>query len=182
LATDAAAIAGLLAEPDRLRVVAALALGAATVAEVRAATGLSARAAGTALARLIDGELVIRGQDGRHYIVEEVFRAAARAATPDEGGADEHPGASDDASKVLRAFVRDGKLVSIPAHHGKRLVILDRLAQEFEPGRRYTERQVNAILRRWHDDTAALRRYLVDDEFLERDRGEYWRAGGTYHP
>jgi hypothetical protein len=57
--------------------------------------------------------------------------------------------------------------------------VLDVLAQEFEPGRRYPERTVNAILRRWHDDTASLRRFLVDEEFLARDGGQYWRVGGT---
>ena len=53
------------------------------------------------------------------------------------------------------------------------------LAQEFEVGMRYSERQVNAILRRFHDDVAALRRYLVDEEFLSRESGRYWRSGGT---
>ena len=83
---------------------------------------------------------------------------------------------------MLRSFVRGGRLTAIPTQHSKRLVVLDRLAQEFEPGQRYTERQVNSILRRWHDDTAALRRYLVDDGFMERDHGEYWRAGGSVEP
>jgi len=59
-------------------------------------------------------------------------------------------------------------------------VLLDVLAQEFEPGVRYPERVVNEILARFHPDTAALRRYLVDEEFMERDAGVYWRAGGTW--
>ena len=84
-----------------------------------------------------------------------------------------------DTDVVLRRFVRDGRLVSIPAQRSKRLIVLDRLAQEFEVGRRYPERMVNELLGRWHRDTAALRRYLVDDGFLDRDAGEYWRSGGT---
>ena len=83
---------------------------------------------------------------------------------------------------MLRSFVRDGRLVSIPAVRSKRLVVLDRLSQEFEPGKRYSEKMVNLILGRWHADTAALRRYLVDEGFLERAAGEYWRAGGTVEP
>jgi hypothetical protein len=82
--------------------------------------------------------------------------------------------------RVRRAFLRDGRLVGIPARRSKRLVVLDFLAQAFEPGRRYPEREVNRRLRAYHDDVAALRRYLVDEGFLERDRGEYWRAGGSY--
>jgi hypothetical protein len=80
---------------------------------------------------------------------------------------------------VLSAFVRDGRLASIPAAHGKRLVILDWLAQQFEPGVRYSEARVNLILGQRHSDAAALRRYLVDDGFLDRAGGHYWRSGGT---
>ena len=58
--------------------------------------------------------------------------------------------------------------------------MLDFLAQHFEPGSRYPEPDVNEILRRFHPDVAALRRYLVDEEFLERQDGSYWRAGGTF--
>jgi hypothetical protein len=56
--------------------------------------------------------------------------------------------------------------------------VLDWLAQRFEPGRRYSEAMVNLSLGQVHPDTAALRRYLVDDGFLSRDHGEYWRTGG----
>jgi len=48
----------------------------------------------------------------------------------------------------------------------------------FEPGVKYPERDVNAILRAWHDDHAALRRYLVDEGLLDREGGQYWRSGG----
>lgn len=174
-------LAGLLAEEDRLRAVAALVLGATTMAEVASAAGLEPREAGRALARLVDAGLVVRDKLGEHFVVVEAFRQAARAAAPTEP-ADEHPDAPPDAAKVLRAFVRGGRLLSIPAGKAKRQVIRDLLAQEFEPGRRYTERQVNAMLVRWHPDTAALRRYLVDDGFMERESGEYWRAGGTFAP
>ena len=50
----------------------------------------------------------------------------------------------------------DGRLVSIPSSHAKRLVVLDLVVQDFEPGEHYTERQVNAVLARWHDDVPAL--------------------------
>lgn len=81
---------------------------------------------------------------------------------------------------VLRAFLdADGRLVRIPAKHTKRLVVLDLLAQEFVPGERYPETEVNNRLRRFHDDVAALRRYLVENLFLAREAGVYWRTGGS---
>jgi hypothetical protein len=85
-----------------------------------------------------------------------------------------------DRDAVLRAFLTDdGALREIPTRLRKRLVVLDHLAQEFEPGVRYPETEVNARLRAFHPDVAALRRYLVEEEFLERREGLYWRAGGT---
>ncbi|HMK13323.1 MAG TPA: DUF2087 domain-containing protein [Acidimicrobiales bacterium] len=175
---DAAALVGLLADPDRRAVFAALVLGATSVDEVTRSSALDARATGRALSRLVDSGLVERGDDGALYLLAEAFTLAARAAAPvappDDLGDDD-----PDAAKVLRAFVRDGRLVSIPASHAKRLVVLDLLAQEFEPGRHYSESMVNLMLGKWHPDTAALRRYLVDDGFLAREAGEYWRIGGS---
>ena len=85
-----------------------------------------------------------------------------------------------DREAVLRAFVRpDGTLSAIPTRVRKRLVVLNEMAQSFEIGETYDETQVNNTLRAWHDDVAALRRYLVEDGFLERRDGRYWRAGGT---
>jgi hypothetical protein len=162
-------------------VVAALALGASTLPEIERSTGLDARGAGTALRRLEDGGLVVRSSDGGYYLLVHAFRMAARAAAPPPAPA-EHADAPRDASRVLRAFVRDGRLTSIPAARSKRVVVLDLLAQNFDPGRRYSEAMVNLILGRFHADVAALRRYLVDEGFLEREHGEYWRAGGTFVP
>jgi hypothetical protein len=78
----------------------------------------------------------------------------------------------------LRVFVGDGRIQALPAKHSRRLVLLDKIAQGFEPGVRYPERDVSLFLRALHADYAALRRYLVDADFLSRDNGEYWRSGG----
>lgn len=81
---------------------------------------------------------------------------------------------------VLRAFVgADGRLSSIPTRISKRLVVLDLIAQDFELGEIYPEATVNEILGRRHPDFAALRRYLVEEGFLDRRDGTYWRSGGT---
>lgn len=83
--------------------------------------------------------------------------------------------------RVLRNFLtEDGRLHTIPSKRAKLLVVLDHLAQTFEPGRVYPEAEVTEVLRRFHPDHAALRRYLVDDQFLTREDGHYWRSGGTF--
>jgi hypothetical protein len=80
----------------------------------------------------------------------------------------------------LRRYVRDGRISVIPVKRAARLLLLDRVAQAFEPGRRYPEPTVNEILKTFHDDHAALRRYLVDEGLLSRTPdGTYWRSGGT---
>jgi len=87
-----------------------------------------------------------------------------------------------DIDPALAPYFKDGRLEQIPRQRKKRLLLLDLLAQQFEPGVHYAEREVNDVLRRFNPDTAALRRYLVDEEFMEREAGEYWRAGGTFTP
>ncbi|MDH2413473.1 DUF2087 domain-containing protein [Nocardioides sp. CER19] len=79
-----------------------------------------------------------------------------------------------------RFLTPDGRLHTIPSKRAKRLVVLDHLAQSFEPGRVYPEREVVEILQRFHPDHAALRRYLVEEQFLTREDGYYWRSGGTF--
>ena len=176
-ALPAGDVVGLLAEGDRLRCVAALALGAVTVQEVATAAGLDVRRAGRALSRLVDGGLVESDRQG-YRLLEEELRASARAAAA-ASAADEHGEAPPAVARVLRSFVKDGRLTSIPAVRSKRLVLLDWLAQDFDPGRRFPEREVNEILRRRHEDTAYLRRALVDEGFMDRSGGRYWRTGGT---
>lgn len=83
------------------------------------------------------------------------------------------------ARKVMNAFGVDGRLQSIPSSPAKRLVILDWLAQLFEPGRHYSEAMVNLTIGQCHAGTAALRRYLADEGFLAREAGVYWRSGGS---
>lgn len=79
----------------------------------------------------------------------------------------------------LRAFVRGGQLAVMPARHAKRRLLLDEIARAFEPGVHYPERTVSLFLASIYPDHAALRRYLVDEGFLDRKAGEYWRSGGT---
>jgi hypothetical protein len=173
---DAATIVGLLADPARLKVVAALALGAGTIEEVSRLSGLPLKDVALAARRLARAGLVHR--DGhvlalRTTLFGVAARAAAEAAPPPQPLSDDP---AEDA--VLSAFVRNGRLTSIPAQRSKRLVVLDHLVRVFEPGVRYPEREVNALLAVWHPDVAALRRYLVDEGMLTRDAGVYWRTGG----
>ena len=166
---DAGTIVGLLADRTRLAVVAALVLGRTDVA---AATGLPARDVGRALARLRAAGLV----EGHDVRVDRIAEAARTAPVPTED-----LGYADPAvEQVVARFVRDGRLVAMPAPGEKRRVVLEHLVQVFEPGRRYPEKEVDAVLRALAETTdhATLRRYLVDHGLLDRAGGAYWRSGG----
>jgi hypothetical protein len=179
---DPAAWAGMLADAGRLKAFAAVVLGARTAADVADAAGLDLKAAVRALERLAAAGLVA-DQPGQGLTVDAaVFQQAARAAAAARPAADpEALGATPEQADVLRNFLTpDGRLTRIPAAHSKRMVVLDFLSQQFEPGRSYPERDVNFMLGKAHRDYAALRRYLVDEGFLERRDGFYWRAGGTF--
>jgi hypothetical protein len=77
--------------------------------------------------------------------------------------------------KVLRDYMVEGRLKLIPRQWKKREVILRYLVEQFEPGRRYSEREVNEVISQTHDDYATLRRELIDSRRMGREREVYWR-------
>jgi hypothetical protein len=168
------ALVGLLAEPVRLRVFSAVVLGARTTAEVVERSGVTLREAVEALRRLADGGLVTAGPSLTAQLDELKHAARSRASARPAESLD--PDRARDA--VLRTFLVDGRLVAIPMVKSKRRIVLEHLVTVFEPGVRYPEKEVNAILRAWHPDHAALRRYLVEELLLAREDGVYWRIGG----
>jgi len=78
--------------------------------------------------------------------------------------------------KVLRTFFKRGRLTNIPAQLKKRIIVLEKIVQEFEPEREYPEREVNGILLDFHEDVATLRRGLISQGLMERDKGMYRRV------
>jgi uncharacterized protein YkwD len=67
-----------------------------------------------------------------------------------------------DPPEQLRAFIRDGRITAMLAKRTRRLLLLDQVAQAFEPGRKYPEAAVDAVLKSIFDDHCTLRRHLVD--------------------
>jgi ArsR family transcriptional regulator len=158
------------------------------VEELAAASGLSAGTVVHHLKRLEAAGLVLAVP--RHPYVEyslrvdrlqAVSRELAGLERTEEAG-DELPGPDGEPlpaydAKVLRAFLRDGRLVSIPAHEKKRLVILGYLMDRcFAEDRVYSEPEVNELLGRYHEDVASLRRYLIGAGLMSRASGDYRRT------
>ncbi len=84
------------------------------------------------------------------------------------------PPKSDERARVVATFIKDGRLVSIPAQYKKRRYVMEELARSFEWGRLYDEKEVNAILKTFHDDVASLRREFIDQRIMLRENGRYW--------
>ncbi|MFD7696347.1 DUF2087 domain-containing protein [Streptomyces sp. NPDC059805] len=169
----------LFAEESRARAFAAVALGAGTTEQVARTAALSPRETAAALRRLREQGAVTTGDDGDLRVAYEVFRARARADARSEPGTDERVTGQTD--MVLRAFVRDGRLVRLPARWTRKKLVLRHIAEQtFEPGVEYPERAVDAKLRAWCEDSdeidhVTLRRYLVDLHHLHRSDGVYRR-------
>ncbi len=81
--------------------------------------------------------------------------------------------------KVFKSFFNGERIVQLPSSEKKYAVILRWLAERFEYGVQYPEKQVNEILTRHHPDYALLRRELVDRGYMRREKGIYWRIGET---
>ncbi|GAA2539648.1 MULTISPECIES: DUF2087 domain-containing protein [Streptomyces] len=176
-------VIGLFADETRVRVFAAVALGATSATEVAERTGLPTRDALVALRRLEDREVVAADAGGLAVSYDSFRRLARDAAGPrparDHGTGDER------AEAVLRTFLRDGRLVKLPAQWNRKKLVLRHIAERsFEPGREYSEKEVDDRLRAWCEggraDHVTLRRYLVDLHHLHRNDGVYRRpADGT---
>ena len=75
--------------------------------------------------------------------------------------------------KLLKNHFEYGKLKTIPVQRKKRRIILEKLAESFETGKVYPEKEVNLIIAQYHDDFCTLRRELIAEGIMEREHGEY---------
>jgi hypothetical protein len=172
-----------LADPERLSIAGLLARRAAGAQEIADEVALPVKRVRSHLNRLSAAGVVRLSDDRRAYRLDPAtLRWAAAQVGPTRDAGLPLGAANDDEGAVLRTFFRDGRLLEMPMKRGKRRIVLERIAIEFEPGIYYEESEVNGIVGRFFTDHAALRRYLVDEGFLERDHGRYWRAGGRVEP
>jgi hypothetical protein len=167
-----------LVDPQRLAVVGALAQRPRSSSELAELLELSVEDVLRVLAPFVQAGL-LASVDGVYHLDVDAWSAVARALPSDP---DANPrvafGMTADEAQTLARFFSGDRLTELPAQRSSRLVVLERLALEFEPGVRYDEREVTELLRRFHDDYTSLRRALVDEGYLDRAAGEYWRSGG----
>lgn len=168
-----------LASADRLRIIGVLVRGKATQADIAEQLHLPIRDVFNHLSFLVHVGLITES-DGLYDLNEKAVESYARGQfegkRPEFEAGQEQP---EDARKVLKSFLNaDGTLKQIPPMGNKLLIVLNFIVDAFALDTTYTEKEVNTILRRFHVDTAALRRYLVDNELMARksDGTQYWRV------
>ena len=168
-----------MASVERLRIIGVLTRGRATQAEIAEQLHLPLRDVYDNLAFLAHVG-VIHETDGVYDLDEKAIESFSRGQfegkRPSYEAGEEKP---EDVRKVLKSFLNaDGSLRQIPPQGNKLLIILNFLVDAFAFDTDYTEKEVNTILRRFHLDTAALRRYLVDNGLMARegDGSRYWRV------
>lgn len=170
----------LLMDEDRLRLIAALMAGEATLSTLSAAVNLAEPKVARHLDVLQRAGLVTTQDEPQTLLFQfnrqrfrtergAFFKAAARIGPPP-------PTFATPEEEVLNRFLDGERLVQLPVKGEKLLLVLEWLAGKFEPERRYAEKEVNQIIQQHHPDYASLRRFLVDNNFLQRERGIYWRS------
>lgn len=174
-----------MSDVERLRIIGALTRGPASAPQVAERLGMPFREAFEHLSFLVHIEVVrvqpaARRQDDLYELDRDGMQKMAQHRLA--GSREAYVPAPDldpKTRKVLASHLNpDGTIKQIPLQAGKLRVILDYLVAAFTPGVDYTEKEVNTILRRFHPDTAGLRRDLIDAGLLARESNgaRYWRV------
>lgn len=173
-----------LADSNRLKIVGLLAEKPYSVEELAALLGLKPQTISHHLARLAEAELVTSRAESYYSVyqldrkmLEERSRSMFSQNELSTVVADVDADAYD--NKVIKDYSRrDGSLKTLPSQRKKLEAILRHVVKSFDVGKRYSEKRVNEILSRFHEDTATLRRELVGYGLMKREGGggEYWRV------
>ena len=168
-----------MASAERLRVIGALVRGPATQAEIAEQLHVPVRDVFNHLAYLVYVG-VVREEDGNYELDEKAIESLARGQFEGKRPVYEaKEEKQEDVRKVLKAYLNaDGTIKQIPQEGKKLLIILNYMLDAFAFDVTYTEKEVNTIIRRFHVDTASLRRAYIDYGFLAResDGSKYWRV------
>ncbi len=170
-----------LVDTERLQIAGLLARKPLSAEQLAAQLEMKPAALARHLDKLIEAGLVrfeMKARSVRYKLHLEAARKLAARLAP----APARPALGQDLAEFDRQVLRhylsaDGAIKELPAQDKKMLPLLRYISEKIEPGRRYTEKQLNARLARFHTDVATLRRYLIDFKFMRRTvtGSEYWR-------
>lgn len=173
-----------LSDANRLKIVGVLAQGPASVEKLAEMLHLHPSTVSHHLSRLAKAGLVSARAEGYYSMyqlesknLESMAKRLLEQKTFPSVTAQVDMDAYE--RKVLQAFMtQDGRLKDFPVQQKKLEIILRQIVSKFEPGKHYPEKEVNQILSNIHEDTARLRRNLVEAKLMTREGGGgvYWRT------
>lgn len=183
---DPSVVAALksLTDATRLRIVGRLAAGPATVQQLAGELELPVAIVVRQVSLLRRAGVVAASvRAGEGYTLRIDTLQGLGRALDDRDRTFDDPSVAPDDARVLHGYLENGRLTTIPAQTGKRLVVLRWLVdQVFTEDREYPEKEVNQRLALFHPDVAALRRYMVDARLATREHGLYRRAAAPASP
>ena len=164
----------LLADETRLGIINALMVEDSYVEKLASALGLTPATICYHLKKM-EAAGIVKSSRTQFYIIyslnsgifdltlREFIRTEKPAEDPDEKYRRE----------VLSNFFKYGKLTRIPVQQKKREIVIRRIAEDFAANRDYTEKEVNEVILKYHDDFCTIRREMVGLGIMERDGGIY---------
>lgn len=169
-----------MSSAERLRIIGLLSQGSKSAADVASALGVHPSDVTRHLDQLTTSG-VVNEADGVYELNEKAIESLARGQFEGKRPSYDVQETDDTVRKVLKNYLKaDGSLKQLPPMGHKLLIILNFIVDAFDFDTNYTEKEVNTILRRFHVDTAALRRYMVDEGLMARESNgtKYWRVKG----
>ena len=170
-----------LSDANRLKIVGLLAGSSHTVEQLAAALNLGASTVSHHLSRLSEAGLVSARAEG-YYSVYKLetgqLEAMSKRLLARDTLTQLAVSTDEDAfeRKVMTNFMTsEGRIKDIPAQEKKLLVLVRHIAKSFQSGRRYSEKEVNEIIKQFHPDYASFRRYFISYKLMARENGEYWK-------
>ena len=179
--TEAIKLFKCLADKSRLQILKSLSLEDMYVERLAERLGLTPATISFHLKKLTDAGAVTSYRN-QYYVMyslkKEIFLARILDIIQEESDEAAIQARRDEEyrQKVIDSFFKYGKLKSIPAQRKKERIILEEIVKAFEPGRIYTEREVNIMIADFHDDFCTIRRDMIAEKLMERENGKYWRT------
>jgi len=170
-----------LSDRSRLQILKSLAIEDMYVERLAQRLGLTPPTISFHLKKLSEAGAVT-GTKNQYYTVyslnRELFRGSMLDILLEESDEAEQQQRRDEEyrQKVLESFFEGGKLKSIPAQRKKERIILEVIAESFEPDRDYSEREVNIVIADFHDDFCTIRRDMIAEKLLSRENGVYRKS------
>ena len=170
-----------LADKSRIQILKSLMTEDMYVERLSERLGLTPATISFHLKKLVDAGAV-KSRKEQYYTIysinNEVFNVAILDILKEESEEKKLQKERDDAyrKKVIDSFFEYGKLKSIPTQRKKERIVLEEIAKAFESGKSYTEREVNIIIADFNDDFCTIRRDMVAEKLLVREKMTYKKA------